>query len=119
MRNINFYFPSLDERYLSRGLYVVNRNDSGAYSYFKAEYSRSQPYDFERTMMECEVKSRKKVLLEKLKSRRRKDESVAIPRNSNLFMYFKSEFKGDPFTTDYENNLIVPAESYKKVKTRK
>ncbi len=119
MRNISFYFPNLDEKYLSNGIYKITHNDLGAYSYFKAEYSRAVPYDPERILMECETKSRTKELLQKLKSFLLREKAVAIAPNSSSYLYFKSEFKDEPFSQDCNKNILIPNESLKKVKSRR
>ena len=120
MRNINFYFPNLDEKYLSNGMYKITHNDLGAYSYFKTEYSRTVPYDPERILMECETKSRAKEFLEKIKNViKYREKTIIIKPNSRSYSYFKCEYKSDPFLQDFNNNILIPEESLKKVKSRR
>ncbi len=125
MKNLNIYFPSLDEKCFSRGLYTTTRNDLGTYGYFKAEYGRAIPYDPERDMMDCVVENKSKFLLEKLKSKLISDNklsgsrSVVISQGTTLYSFFKSEFRGNPFSQDIDKNILIPYESYEKIKTRK
>ena len=118
MNNLNLNFSSLNIDYLREENYRLSNNQE-TYSYFKAEYYRAQPYDFERTLMTTVTISKTKIFFEKIKSMIIRDKSIKVSPNSNAYNFLVAEYKGNPFLQDFEHNVIIPNEEYKTIKVRK
>ena len=124
MRNLFFNLSGLSRKEIRDTQYVISQ-EKDTYSYFRHEYrclTRFQDGsyvvpvegDYENKVKRINLKEKMKQVKDVLVGR---DQSYSVGPSSDARLYFLGEYRNS-ICEDCMNNIIIPSEEMRKIKTR-